>query len=162
MAGLFEIDDNGNVFNTYVTVCPDGYITRFRKLHPFVNPHLSPGTEYNVVEIEGWKIGFLICYDNNLPENVRITSMLGAEVVFMPHVTCGLPSAMPGRGKIPVEAWNNRLKDPVRLRQEFRGPQRAGVATSVVACPGMGKTESTRFFPTRSGGTTTPSNRGWR
>ena len=35
----------------------------------------------------GCKIGFLICYDNNLPENVRATTLLGAEIIFMPHVT---------------------------------------------------------------------------
>ena len=39
--------------------------------------------------------GFLICYDNNLPENVRCTAMLGAEVIFMPHVTGCLPSVSP-------------------------------------------------------------------
>jgi hypothetical protein len=47
--------------------------------------------------------------------------MLGAEIIFMPHVTCGLPSPMPGRGKIDRQLWENRHHDPVRLRQEFNG-----------------------------------------
>ncbi len=123
MAGLLERDAEQNVYNCYVTVGPDGYITKFRKLHTFINPHLSRGNEYNVIDLLGCKIGFLICYDNNLPENVRMTTMLGAEIIFMPHVTCCLPSAMPGRGTVDRELWDNRHRDPVRLRQEFRGPK---------------------------------------
>ena len=69
------------------------------------------------------KVGFLICYDNNLPENVRITTMLGAEVIVMPHVTGCTPSPMPGRGPVSRELWDNRHRDPVRLRQEFQGPK---------------------------------------
>jgi predicted amidohydrolase len=123
MAGLLERDAAQNVYNCYVTVGPDGFITKFRKLHPFVNPHLSPGNEYNVMDLLGCKIGFLICYDNNLPENVRMTALLGAEIIFMPHVTCCLPSVMPGRGTVDRALWDNRHRDPVRLRQEFRGPK---------------------------------------
>lgn len=123
MAGLFEQDGADDVYNCYVTVGPNGYITKFRKLHPFVNSHLSPGNEYRVVDLLGCKVGFLICYDNNLPENVRVTAMLGAEIVFMPHVTGCLPSVMPGRGSVDRELWENRHRDPVRLRQEFRGPK---------------------------------------
>ena len=123
MAGLIERDAEGNVYNCYLTVGPDGFITKFRKLHPFVNPHLSPGNAYNVIELLGCKIGFLICYDNNLPENVRITAMMGAEIVFMPHVTCCLPSVMPGRGVVDRQLWENRHHDPVSLRQEFAGPK---------------------------------------
>lgn len=123
MAGLFERDEDDKIYNTYVAVGPDGFITKFRKLHPFVNPHLSPGSEFVVTEILGCKCGFLICYDNNLPENVRVTTMLGAEIIFMPHVTGCLPSVMPGRGVVDRKLWENRHRDPVRLRQEFRGPK---------------------------------------
>ena len=68
-------------------------------------------------------MGILTCYDNNLVENVRITTMLGAEIILMPHVTCCLPSAMPGRGVVDRALWENRHADPERLRQEFEGPK---------------------------------------
>jgi predicted amidohydrolase len=68
----------------------------------------------------------LICYDNNLPENVRITALLGAEVIFMPHVTGCLPSTMPGRGTVERALWENRERDPARLRLEFEGPKGRG------------------------------------
>jgi predicted amidohydrolase len=123
MAGLFEIDDVGNVYNSYVVAAPDGYITKYRKLHTFINPHLTPGNAYNVIDLLGCKIGFLICYDNNLPENVRITTMMGAEIIFMPHVTGGLPSTMPGRGVIDRQLWNQRKANPNDLLQEFQGPK---------------------------------------
>ena len=126
MAGLFERDEQDRVFNTYVTVTPEGFLCRFRKLHPFVHPDLQPGDDYLVIDLLGCRIGFLICYDNNLPENIRITAMRGAEVVMMPHVTGCLPSLMPGRGTVPRELWDNRERDPVRLRQEFQGPKGRG------------------------------------
>jgi (R)-amidase len=123
MAGLFERDTDENIYNCYVTVAPDGYVTKFRKLHPFVSPHLSAGDSYNVIDLLGCKIGFLICYDNNLPENVRMTAMLGAEIIFMPHVTGCLPSVMPGRGTVDRQLWENRERDSTQLRREFRGPK---------------------------------------
>lgn len=123
MAGLVERDADQRVYNAYVAVGPDGYLARHRKLHTFVNPHLTNGDRYTVIDLLGCKVGFLICYDNNLPENVRITTMLGAEIIFMPHVTCGVPSTMPGRGVIDRKVWENRHRDPVRLRQEFQGPK---------------------------------------
>jgi predicted amidohydrolase len=126
MAGLFERDANDHVYNCYVTVGPGGFITSFRKLHPFVNPHLSAGNGYNVIDLLGCRVGFLICYDNNLPENVRMTAMHGAEIIFMPHVTGCLPSAMPGRGTVDRSLWDHRQHDPVSLRQEFQGPKGRG------------------------------------
>ena len=126
MAGLIELDDKMKIYNTYVAVGPSGFITKFRKLHAFLNPHISSGDEYHVIDLLGWKIGFLICYDNNLPENVRITTLMGAEIIFMPHVTCCLPSHEPGRGTVDRQLWENREADPVPLRQEFNGPKGRG------------------------------------
>jgi len=125
LAGLFERDGD-RVFNTYVCVDGERFVARHRKLHAFVNPHLSSGSEFTVFDLRGCRCGILICYDCNLPENVRITTMLGAEVVFMPHVTGCLPSPMPGRGTVDPQLWANRERDPVPLRQEFAGPKGRG------------------------------------
>ncbi|WP_417382951.1 nitrilase family protein [Gimesia sp.] len=125
LAGLFEVDQ-GEVYNTYLCVDGSQLVAKFRKLHAFVNSHLSSGSEYVVFDLRGCRCGILICYDNNLIENVRMTTMLGAEVIFMPHVTCCLPSVMPGRGLVDPALWHNRDRDPVRLRQEFQGPKGKG------------------------------------
>src|SRR5258705_4058664 len=126
MAGLIEREPDGKLYKSYVTVGPEGFITKFHKLHPFINPALSPGRGYNVIDLLGWKAGFLICYDNNLPENVRITTMMGAQVIFMPHVTGCLPSPMPGRGTVDPKLCENRKREPAALRREFAGPKGRG------------------------------------
>ncbi len=120
MAGLIEAEED-RLYNTYVTVGPEGFLTRFRKLHPFITPHLSPGEGHHVADLRGLRAGFLVCYDNNLPENVRATTLMGADVIFAPHVTGGTPSSMPGRGPIDPALWDRRHDDPEALRREFDG-----------------------------------------
>jgi len=121
LAGLFEKDENDNLFKAYVCVDKNGLVAKHRKLHPFINPHLIPGNEYTVFEIHGWKCGILICYDNNIIENVRATTLLGANIIFMPHVTMCTPSTRPGAGFVDPKLWDNRESDPTSLRLEFDG-----------------------------------------
>lgn len=121
LAGLFEKDENNNLFKAYVCVDQTGLKAKYRKLHPFINPHLTPGNEYCVFEILGWKCGILICYDNNIIENVRATKLLGADIIFMPHVTMCTPSTRPGAGFVDPQLWEKRVEDPTSLRLEFNG-----------------------------------------
>ena len=121
LAGLFEKDAEGQIFKAYVCVGENGLIAKYRKLHPFINPHITPGNEYVVFDLYGWKCGILICYDNNIIENVRATSLLGADIIFMPHVTMCTPSTRPGAGFVDPQLWYNREKDPTSLRLEFDG-----------------------------------------
>ena len=125
LAGLVERDGD-RMYNTYVVVNPEGFVAKHRKLHAFISDYIDSGDTYTTFELCGCQCGILICYDNNIPENVRITAMMGAEIIFMPHVTCGLESVMPGRGKIDPALWENRHRDPVSLRQEFLGPKGRG------------------------------------
>ena len=121
LAGLFEKDGDDNLFNTYVCVDKNGLIAKHRKLHPFINTHLTAGQAYCLFEIHGWKCGILTCYDNNIIENVRATSLLGANILFMPHVTMCTPSSRPGAGFVDPQLWANREADPTSLRLEFDG-----------------------------------------
>src|SRR6218665_67955 len=121
LAGLFEKDYEDNLFKAYVCVDKNGLVTKYRKLHPFINPHLTSGDNYCVFDIKGWKCGILICYDNNIIENVRATKLLGADIIFMPHVTMCTPSTRPGSGFINSELWINRFEDPTSLQLEFDG-----------------------------------------
>ena len=119
LAGLFEKDKDDNLFKGYVCVDKKGLIAKHRKLHPFINPHLTPGDTYTIFEYEGWKCGILICYDNNVIENVRATALLGAQVIFMPHVTMCTPSGRPGAGFVDAALWNDKIKNADILRKEF-------------------------------------------
>jgi len=121
LAGLFEKNESDEIFKAYVCVDGRGMIARYRKLHPFINPSILPGNEYCVFDLHGFKCGILICYDNNIIENVRATKLLGAEVIFMPHVTMCTPSTRPGAGFVDPRLWENREADPTSLRLEFDG-----------------------------------------
>jgi predicted amidohydrolase len=121
LAGLFEKDSDNELHKAYVCVDKNGLVAKHRKLHPFINPHLNPGNAYTVFEILGWKCGILICYDNNIVENVRATALLGADILFMPHVTMCTPSTRPGAGFVDPKLWENREADPTSLRAEFDG-----------------------------------------
>ena len=66
---------------------------------------------------------FQLPYDNNIPENVREVTLMGADIVFMPHVTCCLEWPTPGAGLVDRNLWEHRDEDPVSLRMEFAGPK---------------------------------------
>jgi predicted amidohydrolase len=123
LAGLFERDDENRIFKAQVCVDRNGLVAKHRKLHPFIHPDLNQGNSYTVFDLHGWKCGILICYDNNIVENVRATALLGAQIIFMPHVTMCTPSPRPGAGFVDPELWKNRETDPEALRSEFDGPK---------------------------------------
>jgi predicted amidohydrolase len=120
LAGLFERDGD-SIFKAYVCVGPNGLIAKHRKIHPFIHPDILPGVSYTIFDLHGWKCGILICYDNNIVENVRATALLGADIIFMPHVTMCTPSTRPGAGFVDPALWANRKTDPTSLRIEFSG-----------------------------------------
>ena len=125
LAGTLEIDntEGGNLYNTYVIVSPEGRVERYRKLHPFVSEYMKPGREYLLWDMAGWRAGSLICYDSNLWENWRVLQIRGAQIVFCPHQTGGFDIPCAGMGKIDVELWKNRDKDPEAIRKELEGPK---------------------------------------
>ena len=70
------------------------------------------------------KVGVLICWDNNLVENARVTALLGADIVMAPHQTGGCNSRSPqAMGLIDPILWENRHTDPEAIEAEFRGPK---------------------------------------
>ncbi len=124
-AGLIEIADDGTLYNTYVVAMPDGTCQRHRKIHAFVNPHIACGDEFTVFDTpHGCRVGVLICYDNNLIENARITALMGAEILLAPHQTGGCKSRSPhAMGLVDRKLWDNRHNDPQAIEAEFRGPK---------------------------------------
>jgi predicted amidohydrolase len=127
-AGLVEVADDGRLYNTYVVALPDGRVERHRKLHAFESPHVSSGDSYTVFDTPfGVRVGVLICWDNNLVENVRATALLGADVLLAPHQTGGTASRSPhAMGVIDPVLWRNRAQDPEALRAEFQGDKGRG------------------------------------
>lgn len=122
-AGILEREGD-ELFNTYVVCMPDQTLHRHRKLHAFEHPAISSGDSFTVFDTPwGVRVGVLICWDNNLVENVRITALLGAEVLLAPHQTGGTRSRSPhGMRPIPPSLWQRRNADPEALRAAFTGP----------------------------------------
>ena len=66
----------------------------------------------------------LICYDNNIGENVRMNALMGAEILLAPHQTGGCNSPSPHcMGVIDTKLWDARQENPDAIEAEFRGPK---------------------------------------
>jgi predicted amidohydrolase len=91
-------------------------------------PHLSAGDAYTVFDIpQGFKVGVLTCYDNNIIENMRVTALMGAEVLLAPHQTGGRRSRSPrAMGAIDPALWERRAEDPAAVEAELCGPKGRG------------------------------------
>lgn len=116
------------LFNSYAVVMPDGQIQCHRKLHCFISAHLESGDQYTVFDLpNGNRVGVLICYDNNLVENVRACALQGAEVLVAPHQTGGCHSGSPyAMGRIDPRLWERRQEEPEAIESEFRGDKGRG------------------------------------
>lgn len=127
-AGLVEVDSVGTLYNTYVVAMPDGQIRWHRKLHCFISEHMASGEKFTVFDTpHGVRLGVLICYDNNLIENARITALMGAQLLLAPHQTGGCNSGSPcAMGVVDRKLWDERQANPQAIEAEFRGDKGRG------------------------------------
>lgn len=90
---FLERDDRypGAVFNTTVLIGPEGILSRYRKVNPWIpwevhtSPHDLPDYEddpFPVVDTEIGRLGVAICYDWLFPETIRELAFRGAEVLL--------------------------------------------------------------------------------
>lgn len=92
IASLFEKRTEGIYHNTTAVLDADGtYLGKYRKMHIPDDPafyekfYFTPGDlGYKIFETKFAKIGVLICWDQWYPEAARITSLMGAEILFYP------------------------------------------------------------------------------
>lgn len=90
---FLEVDPRwpGHVFNTTCLIGPEGILSRYRKVHPWIpwevhtSPHDLPGYDeplFPVVETPIGRLGAAICYDWLFPEAIRQMALAGAEVLI--------------------------------------------------------------------------------
>lgn len=92
IASLFEKRTSGIYHNTTAVIDADGtYLGKYRKMHIPDDPayfekfYFTPGDlGYKTFDTKFAKIGVLICWDQWYPEAARITSLMGAEILFYP------------------------------------------------------------------------------
>ncbi len=127
-AGLIEEADDCRLFNTYVVALPNGKMYRHRKIHAFINEHISQGHEYTVFDTpHDCRIGVLTCFDNNIIENARMNALMGADILLAPHQTGGCRSKSPhGMKAIDPKLWEERNTNPKAIEEEFLGPKGRG------------------------------------
>jgi predicted amidohydrolase len=79
------------LFNTTVLVGPDGVLSKYRKVNPWIpwelhaSPHDLPGYDddpFPVVDTEIGRLGVAICYDWLFPESIRQIAFNGAEIIL--------------------------------------------------------------------------------
>ena len=92
VASLFEKRTQGIYHNTTAVIDADGnFLGKYRKMHIPDDPsyyekfYFTPGDlGYKVFKTKYATIGVLICWDQWYPEAARITSLMGAELLFYP------------------------------------------------------------------------------
>lgn len=81
----------GKVFNTFVTLRGGEIVSTYRKLHLYdafaaqESRNVTPGDAVPaLVEIGGFKLGLMTCYDVRFPELARRLAVDGADVLILP------------------------------------------------------------------------------
>ena len=119
---LYERQAAGIYRNSAVVIDADGTVLgTYRKMHIPHDPlfeekyYFAPGDAVNegagtAGGFKVWKtryatIGVLICWDQRYPEAARITSLLGAEILFYPTAIGWHPAEKAEWGAAQVDAW---------------------------------------------------------
>ena len=95
ICGTMLMNLDGHYHNSLVWMRPDGNYELYHKRHTFSmggeNPPIEPGTEQRIVELNGWRIKPMICYDIRFPvwsknhlENGRYDYDLGIYLANFP------------------------------------------------------------------------------
>lgn len=111
---LFERQGPGVYRNAAAVIDADGSLLgAYRKMHipddPLFNEkyYFAPGDApgFRVWQTRYATIGVLICWDQWYPEAARITSLLGAQVLFYPTAIGWHPSERAEWGAAQVDSW---------------------------------------------------------
>ncbi|MEU5997618.1 carbon-nitrogen hydrolase family protein [Streptomyces sp. NPDC047197] len=101
------------VFNSVQLIGPDGVsLANYRKTHLFgcfERDSFTPG-EQSVVQAElgGLRIGLMICYDVEFPENVRAHALAGTDLLLVPTAQMH-PFQFVAESVVPVRAFENQM-----------------------------------------------------
>ncbi|MFC5803851.1 carbon-nitrogen hydrolase family protein [Streptomyces formicae] len=105
--------DGETVYNAAQLIGPDGErLANYRKTHLFgcfEQEWFTPGDEPVVqAELGGLRIGILICYDVEFPENVRAHALAGTELLAVPTALMN-PFQFVAEKLLPVRAFESQM-----------------------------------------------------
>ncbi|MFI1732488.1 carbon-nitrogen hydrolase family protein [Streptomyces acidicola] len=101
------------VFNSAQLVSADGIrLANYRKTHLygcFEHDHFTPGEQPVVqAELGGLRLGIMICYDVEFPENVRAHALAGTDLLLVPTAQMH-PFQFVAESMVPVRAFENQM-----------------------------------------------------
>ncbi|TCP47338.1 N-carbamoylputrescine amidase [Tamaricihabitans halophyticus] len=97
-ATIYERQAPGLYFDTAFLIDPLGAIVgRYRKTHPAAMRSVEKiyyrgGTRFPVWQVNGFRVGAIICYDHMFPEAARSAAVNGVEVLLGPFAAPQLPT----------------------------------------------------------------------
>jgi len=104
--------DGDTVYNSALLVGRDGApLANYRKTHLYGSEEkrlFAPGDSLMLAELDGLKIGLLICYDVEFPEAVRALALAGAELIAVPTALIR-PFDIVARTLVPARAFENQV-----------------------------------------------------
>lgn len=86
VAGLPE-RAGGGCYNSAVLIGPGGVMGTYRKVHLFCEEKLyfrSGDLGFPVFDVEGVRVGLLVCFDHIFPEAARTLALQGAQIICHP------------------------------------------------------------------------------
>lgn len=101
------------VFNSAQLISADGTrLANYRKTHLFgcfERDHFTPGEQPVVqAELNGLRVGLMICYDVEFPENVRAHALAGTDLLLVPTAQMH-PFQFVAESVVPVRAFENQM-----------------------------------------------------
>lgn len=101
------------VFNSVQLISADGTrLANYRKTHLFgcfEHDHFTPGDQPVVqAELNGLRVGLMICYDVEFPENVRGHALAGTDLLLVPTAQMH-PFQFVAESVVPVRAFENQM-----------------------------------------------------
>ena len=101
------------MYNSAQLISADGTrLANYRKTHLFgcfERDHFTPGDQQVVqAELDGVRVGVLICYDVEFPENVRAHALAGTDLLIVPTAQMH-PFQFVAESMIPVRAFENQM-----------------------------------------------------
>lgn len=104
---------DGRVYNTAQLIDRDGRsVASYRKTHLFGDidraAFAAGDATPTVATLDGLRIGILICYDVEFPENVRLLALAGADLVAVPTALMQ-PFDIVARTIVPARAYENQI-----------------------------------------------------
>jgi predicted amidohydrolase len=105
--------DGERIFNAARLIGPDGVpLANYRKTHlfgDFEREWFTPGERPVVqAELAGLRLGIMICYDVEFPENVRAHALAGTDLLLVPTAQMH-PFEFVARSVVPVRAFENQM-----------------------------------------------------